>query len=49
MYGGEGEFTIDNTLGDSDVVSSLTYEDSKKTLVAVFIRKGDVLYNQKHS
>ena len=40
MYGGEGEFTIDNTLGSSDVVSSLTYEDSKKTLVAVYIRKG---------
>jgi len=40
LFGGEGELTIDNTAGSSDVVSSLTYEDSKKTLVAVFIRKG---------
>jgi len=40
IFGGQGKFTIDNTLGDSDIVSSLTYEDSKKTIVAVFIRKG---------
>ena len=38
---GEGELTIDNTAGSSDVVSSLTYQNSKTTLLAVFIRKGE--------
>ena len=39
MYGGEGELIIDNTKGDSDVVSILTYQNNKKPLIGVFIQK----------
>lgn len=42
MNGGEGEFTIDNLQGGSDVVAILTYEQIKDPLTSVFIRSGEI-------
>lgn len=40
LSGGIGNMTIDNTGGDADVVSILTYRNSNRTLIAVYIRQG---------
>jgi len=41
LSGGQGEMTIQNAGGSTDVVAILTQYGQKKTLVAVYIRKGD--------
>ena len=41
LSGGQGEMTIQNAGGSTDVVAILTPYGQKKTLAAVYIRKGD--------
>lgn len=41
LSGGQGEMTIGNAGGSTDVVAILTQYGQKKTLVAVYVRKGD--------
>ena len=42
VNGGAGDLTVDNTGGSSDVVAVLTKHLDKKTLFAVYIRRGDL-------